>query len=130
MVELASVWRNKYTQSSADYFCIVHYYAFTAGSNHNQRYFACSFCVLRCFVHFVFAITDNTLGGKQAKLSRTSVNIWIQKHPKSPWWINDYSLAKYCGIQNEEDAHNPTIWQICVKKTVLLSKLCRYVLVN
>ena len=75
MVELASVWINKYTQSSADYSYIIHYYAFTAGRNHNQHYFVCSFCVLRCFVHVVFANTDNKSGGKQAKLSRTQVNI-------------------------------------------------------
>ena len=37
MVELASVWINKYTQSSADYSYIIHYYAFTAGNNHNQQ---------------------------------------------------------------------------------------------
>ena len=125
MVELASVWFNKYTQSSADYFCIIHYYAFTAGSNHNQRYFTYRFCVLHCFVHVVFTHTDKTLRGKQDKLSHTQVNIWLQKHPKSPWWINNYSLAKYCGIQSEEDAHKTTVfdkfvprkqscWQSCV----------------
>ena len=110
MVELASVWRNKCTQSSADYFCIVYYYAFTAGSNHNQRYFSCTFCVLCCFVHVVFVNTGNKSGGKQAKLSRNQVNIWLQKHPKSPWWINNHTLAKYCGIQSKEDAHKTTIF--------------------
>ena len=54
MVELASVWHNKYTQSSADYFCIIHYYAFTAGNNHNQRYFVHTFHVVYCFDVVIF----------------------------------------------------------------------------
>ena len=39
-------------------------------------------------------------------LSRSSVCKYLEKHPRSPWWINNVRLADFCCIKPDIKVHN------------------------
>ena len=52
---------------------------------------------------------DKKLSRNSIKISRYKVGKWLDKHPKSPWWILSTRVADFCMIDGEEKTHNTTI---------------------
>ena len=58
---------------------------------------------------FAICETDNKSAEVNLNLSRSNVRQYLDKHPRSPWWIHNARIADYCGIKHDEQTHNTTI---------------------
>ena len=47
--------------------------------------------------------------GKTPKISRDKVGKWLDKYPRSPWWISNLQIADYCTIPGDDMMNNTTI---------------------
>lgn len=65
----------------------------------------------------VICVTAKKSVESNAQLSRVVVGKLLEKHPKSPWWINNSLLANFYRIKNNGDMHNLAILgNICLKE--------------
>ena len=53
--------------------------------------------------------TDAKTVTTNEQISRSKVDEWINKHPRSPWWISNARLADFCRIKHDGMVHNTAI---------------------
>ena len=70
-------------------------------------------CVFGMFHAFLRVCDICETAQKSAKvnegISRKNIRKYLDKHPRSPWWITNDRLADFCGISDDDNTHKTTI---------------------
>ena len=54
--------------------------------------------------------TDKKSVQVNVDILRETIRKYLDKHPRSPWWISNTRLADFCGIKHDDKVHNTTIF--------------------